>query len=106
MRLLAPARRAIVVGLVAAAACACAIDETHTQNVVLPVKKVTESITCSSPFVKPDLSKLTACGDATRGKGHCYDAARVPVAKSQLDPCADGSTYCVPDKMLSAGGTK
>src|SRR5690349_8942048 len=42
--------------------------------------------TCSSDdYVKPDLSKLTACGD---GKGHCFDKAKVALA-SQLVPCAD-----------------
>jgi hypothetical protein len=51
-------------------------------------------------FTKPDLSKLTACGD---GKGHCYAKDKVEIA-SQLTACPDATQVCVPDEILQAGG--
>ncbi len=51
-------------------------------------------------FIKPDLSKLTPCGD---GKGHCFDKAKTPMS-DKLVACADASEVCVPDEVLEAGG--
>lgn len=59
--------------------------------------------TCGTDdFVKPDLAKLTACGD---GKGHCFDKKKVSLA-DVLVPCADATQVCVPDEVLKAGGEK
>ena len=58
-------------------------------------------VTCStSDFVKPDLTKLTACGD---GKGHCFAKDKISLAP-QLVACADPSMVCVPDEILNANG--
>jgi hypothetical protein len=57
---------------------------------------------CKGAFIKPDLTKLTACGG---GKGHCYDGAKTPGASSFM-PCANPSEVCVPDAVLTAGGSR
>jgi hypothetical protein len=59
--------------------------------------------TCNgNDFAKPDLSKLTACGD---GHGHCYDKNKTPGA-DQLVACPDPSQVCVYDAVLEAAGGK
>jgi hypothetical protein len=59
--------------------------------------------TCGTDdFTKPDVSKLTACGN---GKGHCYDATKLSIS-NVLAPCPDQSQVCVPDEVLAAGGGK
>ena len=60
------------------------------------------AVCAADDFVKPDLSKLTACGD---GKGHCFDKMKAPMA-DQLTACPDATMVCVPDEMLNAGGGK
>jgi hypothetical protein len=58
--------------------------------------------TCATnDFVKPDLSKLKACGN---GKGHCFDKDKSPMA-SAFTEC-DAKQACVPDEVLKAGGDK
>ena len=59
--------------------------------------------TCAgSDFVKPDLTKLTACGN---GLGHCYDKTKVPMS-DQLTACPNAAEVCVPNEVLQAGGGK
>lgn len=81
---------------------ACSVGETTYATITLPVRAKKETRTCESPHVKADLGSLKACGD---GKGHCYNNAKVPIAASQLPAC-EGDEVCVPDKVLSANGTK
>jgi hypothetical protein len=60
-----------------------------------------DAVTCSADdFTKPDLSKLTACGN---GKGHCFDRDKTPMAEEMV-ACDSGDQVCVPDEILSAGG--
>jgi len=57
--------------------------------------------TCSTnDFVKPDLGKLTACGE---GKGHCFAKNKVSIG-DQLTACPNAAEVCVPDEILTAGG--
>ena len=57
--------------------------------------------TCNAnDFVKPDLTKLTACGD---GKGHCFAKDKTSLA-SELTACPSADDVCVPDEILEAGG--
>jgi hypothetical protein len=59
------------------------------------------AVTCSaSDFVKPDLSKLTACGN---GKGHCFAKGKLSIA-NMLTACPNAAEVCVPDEILQAGG--
>lgn len=59
------------------------------------------AVTCSAnDFVKPDLSKLTACGN---GKGHCYAKGKLSIA-GILAACPNAAEVCVPDEVLQAGG--
>jgi hypothetical protein len=58
---------------------------------------------CSAKFVKPDLTKLTSCGD----KAHCYDKAKMDQTMAgALIACKDASQVCVPDEVLNADGGK
>jgi len=112
-----------VVGLIGAASAACTIgsptlvttsdDQTEDGDGGAKTTKPSDSKggtpsggpapTCNgTDYAKPDLSKLTACGD---GKGHCYDKAKSPMA-DQLVACADATKVCVPDEILLAGGNK
>jgi hypothetical protein len=104
MRPVAPLR-SLVVSLVIGSsifAAACSIGETTYETIKLPVRVKTETRTCESPFVKPDIQKLKACAG---GKGHCYDKAKLPIPDSKLTPC-EGNEVCVPDKLLLANGKK
>jgi hypothetical protein len=81
---------------------ACSIGETTYATVKLPFRAKRETRKCEPPFAKPDLSTLKPCGE---GKGHCFNAAKVPLPASQLQAC-DGGEVCIPDPILKAGGTK
>ncbi|MDB4945378.1 MAG: Tryptophan synthase alpha chain [Labilithrix sp.] len=89
------ASAAVALGL-----AACRIGETSHETVESPLQKVSAVKTCAGAFAKPDLAKLTACGD---GKGHCYPGAKTSL--TGLPACDDG-TSCVPDEVLRAGGGK
>jgi hypothetical protein len=97
-------QRASVLLFVALSIAACKIGEVTRETVIIPFRAKKETMTCDSPFKKVDLAGLKACGD-DRGKGHCYDAKKVPLATTDLIPC-DGGEVCVPDKVLEAGGSK
>ncbi|MDF2694654.1 MAG: Tryptophan synthase alpha chain, partial [Labilithrix sp.] len=86
----------------AVATVACSVGETTYETVTLPVRARNETRTCESPFAKPDLATLEACGD---GKGHCFDGKKTPIPEKNLEQCS-GSNVCVPDKLLSANGGK
>jgi hypothetical protein len=59
------------------------------------------AVTCSAAdFVKPDLTKLTACGN---GKGHCFAKGKLSLA-NMLTACPNAAEVCVPDEILQAGG--
>jgi hypothetical protein len=104
MALLARTVSVALVGLTASSV-ACVIGEERFERITLPARIAPKSRTCSSPDVKPDLSKLKACGEG-KGKGHCYDASKLEVfPKEELTPC-EGDEHCVPDKILLAGGKK
>jgi hypothetical protein len=85
------------------ASAACTIGETRYETVKLPAALKTETRTCDSPVVTPDLSTLKTCGD---GHGHCYDKTKVPLPETELDACDDPSQVCVPDTVLKSGGNK
>jgi hypothetical protein len=93
-------KRAIVSLAVGMLVSACAIAEDQYESVVLPLQKVDPTITCSTPFAKPDLASLKACGE---GKGHCFAKNKSPVGGL---PACEGDDACVPDKLLQAGGDK
>jgi hypothetical protein len=93
-------KRAFVVLVVGFAVSACAIAEDRYESVVLPLQKVDPTVTCSTPFAKPDLASLKACGD---GKGHCFPKNKSPI---QTLPDCGGDEICVPDKLLEANGGK
>jgi hypothetical protein len=98
-----------VIGLVGIAGVAingCHVWETHEEDILVSIPQAKATITCSSPFTAPDLSSLKECGDAEKGKGHCYDGTKVPITIDQLAPCDDGKTVCVPDSTLTANGKK
>jgi hypothetical protein len=98
-------RRALVVLLCASSAAACSIEETHYEEVIIPLRPKREIVTCNSPFTKPDLGSLKPCGGKGRGDGHCYDASKVPAPKSEFEAC-EGNEICVPDTLLKAAGAK
>lgn len=85
---------------------ACHIGETSFEEVTIPLTEASAVKTCDAKFVTVDLDLLTPCGDAERGKGHCYDPAKVGILDAELMPCADASKACVPDKFLLANGEK
>jgi hypothetical protein len=59
------------------------------------------SATCGADdYVKPDLSKLTACGD---GKGHCFAKDKISLS-DMLTACPNADEVCVPDEILEANG--
>ena len=93
-------RRAFVTLVVGLAVSACAIGEDRYETVTEPLQKVDPNITCSTPFAKPDLASLKACGE---GRGHCFPKNKSPV--TSLPDC-DGGDICVPDKLLEANGGK
>lgn len=80
---------------------ACQLGDQH-ETIELPLREVSTTRTCDSPFQKPNVGELEACGD---GKGHCFEATKSPLDPTQLPDCG-GGRVCVPDKVLSAGGTK
>jgi hypothetical protein len=80
---------------------ACTVGETTYLTVEQPSRAVSEVKTCSGAFVKPELSKLIACGN---DKGHCYDGAKTAIAN--LPTCDGGGDSCIPDKVLVANGGK
>jgi hypothetical protein len=88
---------AFVIGSIAA----CRIGETNRETVVQELRTAPETRTCDSPFAKPDLSKLEACGD---GKGHCYDSSKSPIA--DFPECKTAGSICIPDKLLTSAGKK
>ncbi len=70
------------------------------------VSTTTASLSCDSPFVTPDLSTLTVCGATAGGTGgHCYDADKVPTMGTLPTAGCASAQVCVPDAVLSAGGT-
>lgn len=93
-------RRVFVTLAVGIALSACAIGEDIHETVVQPLQKVDPTITCTTPFAKPDLAALKPCGE---GRGHCYDKKKTPLPGL---PACDGDEVCVPDKLLLAGGEK
>jgi hypothetical protein len=93
-------RRAFVALVVGFALSACAIAEDRYESVVEPLQKVDPTVTCNSPFTKPDLASLKSCGE---GKGHCFPKNKTPT--TNLPDCG-GDEICVPDKVLDANGGK
>jgi hypothetical protein len=59
----------------------------------------------TNDYIKPDLSKLTACAN---GKGHCYARAKAPTEFAAIYVACPGSQsdVCVPDNVLTANGAK
>ena len=93
-------KRALVALVVSFVVSACAIAEDQYESVVQPLQKVDPTITCSTPFAKPDLGSLKPCGE---GKGHCFDKTKTPI--TNLPEC-EGGELCVPDKLLESNGGK
>jgi len=93
-------RHLVAVACLGASLLACAINEHHVENIVIPARPQSETVTCNSPFVNPDLSTLKPCGD---GKGHCYAGAKTSIPNL---PKCDGDDVCLPDKVLAANGAK
>ena len=58
------AARLAVVLACSLTAVACSLGETSYETVEQPIRKVSTVKTCSGAFMLPDLSKLTACGEA------------------------------------------
>ena len=56
---------------------------------------------CQRSFVAVDLASLVACQD---GKGHCYAKDKTPHVGGTLPECSP-TEWCVPDAVLSAGGS-
>jgi hypothetical protein len=86
------------------AAVACHVGEATDIVETYQAATTTKAITCSSPFIDVDLSKLKECG-GTIGKGHCFDKTKGIFDPTQLTQpgCADGE-LCVPDSVLGANG--
>lgn len=95
------ASRPLAFAVVAFTLVACRIGETNHETIENAVQEVSATKTCSGAFAKPDLATLEPCGD---GKGHCYDEKKTALVG--LPACADAGKVCVPDKVLTAGGTK
>ena len=95
------ARVFVVAIACAVVTAACSVGETTFLTVEEPVRTVSQIKTCSGAFAQPDLSTLKACGD---GKGHCYDGAKTQL--SNLPACDGSSDSCIPDKVLTANGSK
>jgi hypothetical protein len=93
-------KQVAIVLAVAMSIVACSVGGATHEHVVMPVRVQSETQTCSSPFVKPELASLKACGE---GKGHCYDKAKVPITGL---PACEGDQVCVPDKVLDINGGK
>jgi hypothetical protein len=75
-----------------------------TYNEAPGADEVVTGTVCDSPTVAADLGTLTACGG---GHGHCYDKTRVPgVGTLPTDGCDAAKEVCVPDKILTANGSK
>ncbi|MFO0735276.1 MAG: hypothetical protein U0270_05325 [Labilithrix sp.] len=92
----------------AALVVACSINEVHFEEIEVTQRPLRETITCDSSFVAVDLDARKPCGSKERGAGHCYDGSKVPIVLSQLEQLGvcEGEEYCVPDKVLSARGSK
>ena len=91
----------VTLPLLGACLVAVACGETRYETQHFPVQVTrSASMTCTSPFVTPDLSKLKPCDG-----GHCYAKTKLPFPPGSLPPC-DGDEVCVPDKVLRAGGKK
>ena len=93
-------RRVLVALVVGLPLSACAIAEDRYESVVEPLQKVDPTVTCSTPFAKPDLATLKPCGE---GRGHCFPKNKSPV---QSLPACEGDDICVPDNLLEANGGK
>jgi hypothetical protein len=86
------------------AAVACHVGEETDIIETYRAATTTTTISCSSPFIDVDLSKLKDCGGKT-GKGHCFDKTKGMFDPTQLTQpgCGDGE-LCVPDNVLTANG--
>ncbi len=91
----------VVLGAIAIGAAACTIGSPNYETISLPMRTQEGTKSCGSAFVKPDLTKLEACGD---GLGHCYAGSKV--AFPELPACKTAGDVCVPDSVLMAGGKK
>ena len=94
-------KRALCILLIALPVTACAIGEARYESESYPIRVASAEKTCSSGFIKPDLSKLEACGE---GQGHCYATDKLQV--DGYPACKTAGEACIPDKILQAGGTK
>lgn len=103
----------ITVASMSLGSVACVIGETRTEVIEYDPHTAVAGLTCSSPYVKADLSKLTACkagGGKGTGKGHCFARMKAGIdeknAEEFIDPlCKDGEV-CVDDNILTAAGGK
>ncbi len=64
---------------------------------------VTQGVVCDSKTVAPDLGTLQPCG---AGQGHCYAKNKVPIGGVLPEADCAAEEVCVPDKILSANGSK
>lgn len=90
---------------------ACVIGEKRVEVIEYDPHLATAGLVCSSPTVKVDVSKLTAChgGDGKgTGKGHCYPRMKSGMyeADDYLDDACKADEICVPDKILEADGAE
>ena len=94
----------VAAGLALTAGCSIGSGTDIIYNAADEADTTSESVattTCSSPYVAPDLSTLTACDS---GRGHCYDGKKLPLIGT-MDKCPGSTDVCVPDPILTAAGT-
>lgn len=96
-------RRFIVSTTCAVLVAACSIGEQNHETVVVKRRARSEIRTCDSPFVKPDLASLPACGAEQGAPGRCFDGAKTSLVGL---PACSGADVCVPEKVLQANGEK
>lgn len=83
---------------------ACSVGEATYIDIEVPLKVASATRVCDSPFVKPNLTTLRACGG---GKGHCYDGTKSEFTEQLSNAeCGGGTDVCTPDTLLAAGGSK
>lgn len=88
------------------ASVACHVGEVTDITETYEAETSQATIVCKSPFVKPDLSTLKACGSDAIGHGHCYDKTKGEFDPTQLTaPGCAANELCVPDKVLESNGT-